>query len=80
MSLKADISRLNLPQEPRTTKKSEKKLKIKMDMLRRIGKQPKESVKSVPKEKKKATGIRREGFAEQESFKPGVKERRSDVR
>jgi len=53
--LKADISQLNLPHGTKNFKKieKEKKLEMKMDVLKSITKQPGEFAESVLKKKKK---------------------------
>jgi len=50
-----------------------KKLKVKTDKLRSIGKQSRDSVESVPKKKREATVGR---TCKKEGFKPGMKELR----
>jgi len=61
--LKADISQLTLPHGTKNQKRGkEKKLKMKIAMLRSIGKQYGGSMESVLKTRKKR--LRREVFAE----------------
>jgi len=67
---KADMSKLNLTHGTNNSGKTEN-IKVKMDMLRSIGKQSGEFVESVLKKRRKAMVGR---ICKKEGFKPGMKE------